>query len=198
MENGTDMEYGPSIHGIGEQSFLYFRDPSGMRVEVNTGGYRNYVPDWEPYDWKPSQGSNNFYRNGAMPMSMTESFPPADGPSATEEGVHPDTRDDSAEPLRQAGSGLDRSPSRQAGSGGSGPQHSVHPDPPSTPSRRGACAAVQANEAGSHRTSLIRRRRSTVGIWETFRPTSGSSCRPGAHGSPRRKPDFRCTAETAG
>ena len=27
------------------------------------------------------------YRNGAMPMSMTESFPPADGPSATEEGV---------------------------------------------------------------------------------------------------------------
>ena len=27
------------------------------------------------------------YRNGAMPMSMTESFPPADGPQRTEEGV---------------------------------------------------------------------------------------------------------------
>ena len=28
MENGTPMEYGPSIHGIGEQSFLYYREPS--------------------------------------------------------------------------------------------------------------------------------------------------------------------------
>ena len=93
MENGTDIEYGPSIHGIGEQNFLYFRDPSGMRVEVNTGGYRNYVPDWEPNDWKPSQGSNNFYRNGAMPMSMTESFPPDAAPTATEEGLHPETHD---------------------------------------------------------------------------------------------------------
>jgi catechol 2,3-dioxygenase len=93
MENGTDIEYGPSIHGIGEQNFLYFRDPSTLRIEVNTGGYRNYVPDWEPNVWKPSQGSNNFYRNSSMPMSMTESFPPADMPSATEEGIHPDTRE---------------------------------------------------------------------------------------------------------
>jgi catechol 2,3-dioxygenase len=87
MERGTAMEYGPSIHGIGEQSFLYYREPSGLRIELNTGGYRNYVPDWEPQTWKPSLGSSNLYRNGAMPMSMTESFPPADGPSATEEGV---------------------------------------------------------------------------------------------------------------
>ena len=79
MENGTHIEYGPSIHGIGEQSFLYFRDPCGLRIEVNTGGYRNYVPDWEPNTWKPSTGSNNLYRNSAMPMSMTESFPADDG-----------------------------------------------------------------------------------------------------------------------
>ncbi len=92
MENGIDMEYGPSIHGIGEQNFLYFREPSGMRIEMNTGGYRNYVPDWEPNTWKPSLGSSNFYRNSAMPMSMTESFPPADGPSATEEGVPEEVR----------------------------------------------------------------------------------------------------------
>lgn len=90
MERETGIEYGPSIHGVGEQSFLYFRDPSGMRIEVNTGGYRNYVPDWEPNEWTPATGSNNFYRNGAMPMSMTESFPPLDGAvSATEEGLVP-------------------------------------------------------------------------------------------------------------
>jgi catechol 2,3-dioxygenase len=105
MENGTPMEYGPSIHGIGEQNFLYFRDPSSFRVEVNTGGYRNYVPDWEAYEWHPAQGSNNFYRNGQMPMSMTESFPPADGPSATEEGVLPGTERELLNPFGTHGRG---------------------------------------------------------------------------------------------
>ncbi|MGC5617373.1 VOC family protein [Georgenia sp. Z1491] len=92
MERGTPIEYGPSIHGIGEQSFLYFREPSGLRVELNSGGYRNYVPDWEPHTWLPAEGSNNFYRNGSMPMSMTESFPDADGLTATEEGASPEMK----------------------------------------------------------------------------------------------------------
>ncbi|MDS2173435.1 VOC family protein [Nesterenkonia sp. CL21] len=105
MENGTDIEYGPSIHGIGEQNFLYYREPSSLRIELNTGGYRNYVPDWEPNTWTPSQGSNNFYRNGAMPMSMTESFPPADGPSATEEGVPEEIRDSLINPYAVQGRG---------------------------------------------------------------------------------------------
>lgn len=105
MENGTPMEYGPSIHGIGEQNFLYFREPSSLRIEMNTGGYRNYVPDWQANTWKPSQGSNNFYRNSAMPMSMTESFPPADGPSATEEGVPDEIKDALLNPYAQHGRG---------------------------------------------------------------------------------------------
>ena len=111
MENGTPMEYGPSIHGIGEQNFLYFREPSSLRIEVNTGGYRNYVPDWQANTWKPSQGSNNFYRNSAMPMSMTESFPPADGPSATEEGVPDEIKDALLNPYAKHGQGCPRSTS---------------------------------------------------------------------------------------
>ncbi len=87
MENGTMIEYGPTIHGIGEQSFLYYRDPSTMRIEINSGGYRNYVPDWEPQTWKTSQGSYDIYRNAGFPLSLSDSFPPADGPTATEEGV---------------------------------------------------------------------------------------------------------------
>ncbi|WP_068481684.1 VOC family protein [Pseudoclavibacter helvolus] len=106
MENNIPIEYGPSIHGIGEQSFLYLRDPSGMRIEVNTGGYRNYVPDWEPNDWKPSTGSNNLYRNGAMPISMTESFPPDAGrPTATEEGILPGTEEAILNPYAVQGRG---------------------------------------------------------------------------------------------
>jgi catechol 2,3-dioxygenase len=105
LERGVPIEYGPSIHGIGEQNFLYYREPSSLRIELNTGGYRNYVPDWEPNTWKPSLGSNNFYRNGAMPMSMTESFPPADGPSATEEGVPDEIKDALLNPYARHGQG---------------------------------------------------------------------------------------------
>jgi catechol 2,3-dioxygenase len=105
MENGVPIEYGPNIHGIGEQTFLYYREPSSLRIELNTGGYRNYVPDWEARTWKPSLGSNNFYRNGAMPMSMTESFPPADGPSATEEGVPDEIKDALLNPYAKHGQG---------------------------------------------------------------------------------------------
>jgi catechol 2,3-dioxygenase len=105
MENGTSMEYGPSIHGVGEQNFLYFREPSGLRVELNSGGYRNYVPDWEANTWKPSEGSNNFYKNGAMPHSMTESFPPAEGFTATEEGASPEMKEALLNPYAKHGRG---------------------------------------------------------------------------------------------
>ncbi|MCS5723040.1 VOC family protein [Herbiconiux sp. CPCC 203407] len=89
LEASVPIEYGPSIHGIGEQNFLYFREPSGLRVEVNSGGYRNYVPDWEARRWTPSAGSNNFFKNWNMPDSMMEAFPAAAGLTATEDGASP-------------------------------------------------------------------------------------------------------------
>jgi catechol 2,3-dioxygenase len=84
LEAGMPIEYGPGAHGMGEQTYLYFREPGGMRIELNASGYRNYVPDWEPVRWVPSQGSNTMYRNTSMPDSMTESFPPAAGTSYPE------------------------------------------------------------------------------------------------------------------
>jgi catechol 2,3-dioxygenase len=75
---GVDIEFGPGRHGMGEQDYLYVREPGGVRVEVNTGGYRLYVPDWETKLWRPAQGSNVFYRNVSMPDSMMEAFPPAE------------------------------------------------------------------------------------------------------------------------
>lgn len=93
MENGTPIEYGPGIHGIGEQVYLYFREPSGLRIEVNTGGYRNYVPDWEPNRWSPEQGADDFYRNLSLPPSMLEAFPSATKPTATEQGLVAGTED---------------------------------------------------------------------------------------------------------
>ncbi len=77
VENGVHIEFGPGRHGIGEQAYLYFREPSGIRVEINTGGYRNYVPDWKPVHWFPSEGSLSMYRNLDAPHAMMEAFPPA-------------------------------------------------------------------------------------------------------------------------
>jgi len=85
LEAGVQIEFGPGEHGIGEMPYLYVREPGSIRVELNANaGYRNYVPDWEPVKWVPSQGSASMYRNIGMPDSMAESFPPAPGKSFPE------------------------------------------------------------------------------------------------------------------
>jgi catechol 2,3-dioxygenase len=76
LESGTRVEYGPGKHGMGEQTFLYFREPGGLRLELNSGGYRNYMPDWQTVKWTPGQGSNDFYLHNTSPPSMMQSFPP--------------------------------------------------------------------------------------------------------------------------
>ena len=63
VEHDVVPDYGPGEHGIGEQKFLYFRDPVGLRYELNAGGIRNYVPDWETHFWSLEDGPNNSYRN---------------------------------------------------------------------------------------------------------------------------------------
>jgi len=75
LDAGVPIEFGPGRHGMGEQDYLYVREPSGLRVELNSGGARNYEPDFPPVHWRPEQGSNVWYRNLGMPQSMFESFP---------------------------------------------------------------------------------------------------------------------------
>jgi catechol 2,3-dioxygenase len=76
LESGVRVEYGPGKHGMGELTYLYFREPGGLRIELNSGGARNYMPDWEAVKWSPAQGSNDFYLANVSPQSMMESFPP--------------------------------------------------------------------------------------------------------------------------
>jgi catechol 2,3-dioxygenase len=84
LDAGIAIEFGPGRHGMGEQDYLYCREPGGMRIELNSGGYHNYEPDFETVRWTPSQGSNVYYRNLKMPHSMHESFPPVDMSKAAE------------------------------------------------------------------------------------------------------------------
>jgi catechol 2,3-dioxygenase len=91
LNQDVAIEFGPGRHGMGEQDYLYVRDPSGIRVEINAGGYRNYEPDWQTVRFEPQQGSNVFYKNLAMPPSMFESFPVAKSEPAEEDGAREKT-----------------------------------------------------------------------------------------------------------
>ena len=82
MEAGVALEYGPGKHGHGENSFLYVREPSGHRVEVFSGGYRNYQPDWEPVRWVADEGGFDMHRNWPAPDSLLKAFPSRDAPAA--------------------------------------------------------------------------------------------------------------------
>ncbi|HLH70610.1 MAG TPA: VOC family protein [Candidatus Dormibacteraeota bacterium] len=76
LELGVTIEFGPGRHGMGEIDYVYFREPGGMRIELNSGTIRNYEPDWKPVKWTPEKGSNVFFRNRDFSPTMSESFPP--------------------------------------------------------------------------------------------------------------------------
>ena len=75
IEAGTEIEYGPGKHGHGENTYLYMREPGGHRIELFSGGYRNYQPDWEPARWVMGSGGIDMFRNWPAPDSMLEVFP---------------------------------------------------------------------------------------------------------------------------
>jgi catechol 2,3 dioxygenase len=45
--------HGPGKHGIGQAMYLYVHDPgSGHRIELYSGGYHIFDPDWQALEWK--------------------------------------------------------------------------------------------------------------------------------------------------
>jgi catechol 2,3-dioxygenase len=80
VEAGLTIEYGPGKHGVGENLFLYVREPGGMRVELFSGGYMLYAPDIFPFEWKVSQGALNVWNpNQMIPDGyLFDAFPPLD------------------------------------------------------------------------------------------------------------------------
>jgi catechol 2,3-dioxygenase len=45
--------HGPGKHGIGQAMYLYIHDPgSGHRIELYSGGYLIFDPEWEALEWK--------------------------------------------------------------------------------------------------------------------------------------------------
>ncbi len=51
LENGVFIEFAPGKHAIAQGFFLYAHEPGGNRIEVASGGYLIFDPDWEPITW---------------------------------------------------------------------------------------------------------------------------------------------------
>ncbi len=51
VDHGVPIEAAPSKHAIAAGFFLYGLEPGGNRIEVTTGGYFVYDPDFEPIAW---------------------------------------------------------------------------------------------------------------------------------------------------
>ena len=54
-DHDVKFDVGPGKHGIAQSMYLYLRDPgSGHRVELYSGGYNIFEPDWEALEWTPA------------------------------------------------------------------------------------------------------------------------------------------------
>ena len=82
MANDTPIEFGPGIHGIDEITYVYVREPGGLRIEINSGGWVNQMPDWEPPVYGPRQSGTTLWKNIQMPESMMECWPAVSGQQA--------------------------------------------------------------------------------------------------------------------
>lgn len=77
VDAGLSIEYGPARHGVGENLFLYVREPGGMRVELFSGGYLNAIPDWEPVRHLGSRGLSYWNPDQRPPEHfLVDAFPP--------------------------------------------------------------------------------------------------------------------------
>lgn len=71
---GVDIEFGPGKHGIGENFYLYALEPGGNRIELYSGGYFVYAPDWGPLEWNPSQFPNTYWQ-AQVPETLGDGTP---------------------------------------------------------------------------------------------------------------------------
>lgn len=52
---GVYIEFAPSKHAINQTYFVYCYEPGGNRIEICSGGYSVFAPDWEPITWSEQE-----------------------------------------------------------------------------------------------------------------------------------------------
>ena len=61
VDTAVPIEAAPSKHGVAQGFFLYGFEPGGNRIEVTTGGYFVYDPDFEPITWTSAERARGQY-----------------------------------------------------------------------------------------------------------------------------------------
>ena len=69
-EAGVRIEAGPAKHAITNGLFLYFYEPGGNRMELFTGGYLIFPPDWRPIRWTEEDRELRVWWGGDLPDSF--------------------------------------------------------------------------------------------------------------------------------
>ena len=80
------IEFGPSRHGISEAFFLYVYEPGGNRVEIYSGGYLNFAPDWGPIKWYLSEHPGTYWSGELSESVVSYATPPVASPGTKPKG----------------------------------------------------------------------------------------------------------------
>lgn len=89
-EHDIFIEAGPAKHNITQAFYLYLYEPGGNRVEVYSGTYLIFAPDWEPIIWRRKQRGRGVYWGGTLPESFkTYGTPPVDIASQSQQSGVP-------------------------------------------------------------------------------------------------------------
>lgn len=71
-ENGVFIEAGPSKHNNSQGFYLYAYEPGGNRIEIYTGSYLVFAPDWDVVTWNEQERGTGVYWGGALPESFMQ------------------------------------------------------------------------------------------------------------------------------
>lgn len=69
-EHDIFIEAGPAKHNISQAFYLYLYEPGGNRVEIYSGGYLVFAPDWQPIIWRKAERGRGVYWGGTLPASF--------------------------------------------------------------------------------------------------------------------------------
>jgi catechol 2,3-dioxygenase len=69
-EHGVFIETGPAMHNNSQGFYIYTYEPGGNRIEIYTGSYLVFAPDWKPVTWNEDERGTGVYWGGALPESF--------------------------------------------------------------------------------------------------------------------------------
>lgn len=85
LEYGIPIEFAPGKHAIAQGFFLYVREPGGTRVEIATGSYLIFDPDWQPIIWSQAdRAKGQAWGQPTVATFHTYGTPPVDLPEGGE------------------------------------------------------------------------------------------------------------------